>query len=88
MLGVSPAAPIEPCQFERKRNPVVRRVPVLRMKEIQAVAENARLMIKLDPQSLPRVRPAETPFEREKTLVLFQLDGLRLSQFFSGRPSA
>ena len=59
-LCISARALIETGQFKRDTNDCISRVPVLDVKEVEALAEELRFMVRLDSQSLPRVQPPET----------------------------
>ena len=65
-------APVQPCQFEEGSNTSMDRIPVLRMKEVDALAKYLRLMIALDSEPLPRVHSAEAFLQPCKNVLLRQ----------------
>src|SRR5271157_5217510 len=68
-LRVPPSAPIESGQLQRVANERMDRIPVLDVKEVDALAEDLRLVVRLDSKSQSRV-------QRSETLLQFQQDFL------------
>jgi hypothetical protein len=62
-IRVPPAAPVQPRQLQRVANDGMDRIPVLDMKEVDALAENARLMVGLDSQPLARMQPPQAALQ-------------------------
>src|SRR5262245_51031538 len=59
-LGILPSAPIEPGQLQCPANKRSAARPILGMKEVYSLAENPALEIRLDPEALAGMQPAET----------------------------
>src|SRR5258708_4161903 len=59
-LCIPAAAPIHPCQLQRVANNGVDRIPVLNMKEVDATAKCALLIVFFDSEPLPCMHPSES----------------------------
>jgi hypothetical protein len=58
--GVVAPTPVQPHQFQSIFDKGMTRIPVFNVKEVDALAENTRLLISLDAESLFRVQAPET----------------------------
>ena len=65
-------APVQPCQLEEGSDTSMDRIPVLRMKEVDALAKYLRLMIALDSEPLARVNSPEAFLQPRKNVLLRQ----------------
>jgi hypothetical protein len=61
--GVPPSPPIESRQPKHPSYKNGRKRKILNEEKVQALAEQQRLMIRLDSEPLPRVQPAEPLFQ-------------------------
>ena len=73
--GVVDAPPIEAGGHEDRPNEKMRRREVLDMKEVQSLAEDLRLVVLLDAQTLPRVQPSEALLKRVRNIVIDRHEG-------------
>jgi hypothetical protein len=63
IASVAAPAPVKAGELERAGNHRLDRVPVLDMEKVEALAEDPRLVIVLDPQALAGVQPPEPTFQ-------------------------
>ncbi|HUL73276.1 MAG TPA: hypothetical protein VLT86_09245 [Vicinamibacterales bacterium] len=69
-LGIPEPAPVQTRELQRPPNEGLHGIPVLDMEEVEATAEDARLVISLDPEPLFRMEPSETPLQCLKNIRL------------------
>src|ERR1035437_5123406 len=60
---IAAPAPVKAGQLQHGPNDRMDRIPVFYVKEIDALTENLRFMVRFDSQSLPRVQPSETSLQ-------------------------
>jgi hypothetical protein len=65
-------SPIQTGQLENSAKTPLQRIPVLRVKKVEALAEDLGLMIAFDSQPLPRMHPPEAFFEPRTDVLLRQ----------------
>jgi hypothetical protein len=69
-LGIAAAAPIETARLEGDADQRVNRIPILDVKEIDAAAKDARLVITFDAEPLSRMRTAKAPLQLKEDIVV------------------
>lgn len=69
-LRVALPAPIEPRQLEQRPHQRMNRVPVLDMKEIEALAEYLRLVILFDAEALPCVQTPQPSLQFAEDIIV------------------
>jgi hypothetical protein len=58
---IAPAAPVKARQHEGYANHRMNRIPVLDVEKIEALAEDLRFVVSLDPESLLGVQASQAP---------------------------
>jgi hypothetical protein len=82
VFGVFAGTPVQTAQLQRFSNNRRTEVPILRMKEVEALAENLALMVVLDAEPLLGVQSSETLLQLLENVLVYRGVGA-VPRFFS-----